>query len=299
MSVSQYQNAVNSLDKELAGLEKKKADSDKKAADAQKRANGVSISKNASASMIKSKMSQIERYNNDYVKAANTSADLQKKIADKRIKRNDAYLKLQKAQADEQKKQDKVMKQMQSTYESRISELTSQVLPQSIRNTGTSDGEKAVEEEYEVFVSHAWEDKESFADEFVSALESLGIKVWYDTTKMKWGDSMREKIDDGLRKSKFGVVVLSPNYIADGKYWTKAELDGLFQMESVNGKTLLPIWHELTKKEVLNFSPIIANKKAMSTAMMTPQEIAEELLSLLPEKEAEEIVNGKNENGIN
>lgn len=292
MSVSQYQNAVNSLDKELAGLEKKKADSDKKAADAQKRANGVSISKNASASMIKSKMSQIERYNNDYVKAANTSADLQKKIADKRIKRNDAYLKLQKAQADEQKKQDKAMKQMQSTYESRISELTSQVLPQSIRNTGTSDGEKAVEEEYEVFVSHAWEDKESFADEFVSALESLGIKVWYDTTKMKWGDSMREKIDDGLRKSKFGVVVLSPNYIADGKYWTKAELDGLFQMESVNGKTLLPIWHELTKKEVLNFSPIIANKKAMSTAMMTPQEIAEELLNLLPEKEVEEEVNG-------
>ena len=106
---------------------------------------------------------------------------------------------------------------------------------------------------------------------------------------------MREKIDDGLKKSRFGVVVLSPNYIADGKYWTKAELDGLFQMESVNGKTLLPIWHELTKKEVLNFSPIIANKKAMSTAMMTPQEIAEELIKLLPEETKEQADNLKEE----
>ena len=72
-------------------------------------------------------------------------------------------------------------------------------------------------------------------------------------------------------------------------------MDGLLQMESVNGKTLLPIWHELTKKDVLNFSPIIANKKAMSTAMMTPQEIAEELIKLLPEETKEQADNLKEE----
>ena len=77
---------------------------------------------------------------------------------------------------------------------------------------------------------------------------------------MKWGDSMRAKIDDGLKKSKFGVAVLSPDYIKEGKYWTKTELDGLFQMESINGKTLLPIWHNLTKKEIMMYSPIIASK---------------------------------------
>ncbi len=293
MSVEQYQRIVNSLDKEIAGLEKKKADLDKKVADAKKKANGVSISKNASASTVKSKMSQIERYNNDSVKAANASADLQKKIADKKSKRNDAYLKLQKAQVEEQKKQDKAVKKMQSTYESRITELASQILPQQVQVSSTDLVD--LQEEYDVFVSHAWEDKESFVEEFVDALRNLGAKVWYDKTQMKWGDSMREKIDDGLKKSRFGVVVLSPNYIADGKYWTKAELDGLFQMESVNGKTLLPIWHELTKKEVLNFSPIIANKKAMSTAMMTPQEIAEELIKLLPEETKEQADNLKEE----
>ena len=107
------------------------------------------------------------------------------------------------------------------------------------------------------------------------------MRGWYDTSQIKWGDSMRAKIDEGLKKSKFGVVVLSPDYIKEGKYWTKAELDGLFQLESVNGKTLLPVWHNLTKKEVMAYSPIIASRLAMTTASMTPSEIAEELAKLL------------------
>lgn len=123
-------------------------------------------------------------------------------------------------------------------------------------------------------------------------MTALDIKVWYDKRQIKWGDSMRERIDDGLKKSRFGVAVLSPNYIAENKYWTKAELDGLFQLESVNGKTLLPIWHNLTKQQVMNYSPIIANKKAMTTASMTAQEIAEELLNLIPKDETEESDNG-------
>lgn len=143
--------------------------------------------------------------------------------------------------------------------------------------------------EYDVFISHAWEDKESFADEFVDELRNHGVRVWYDTSQIKWGDSMRQKIDEGLRKSKFGIAILSPNYIANGKYWTKAEFDGLFQMESINGKTLLPIWHNLTKQQVMKFSPIVANKKAMTTAMMTTKEIAEEMVKLLSE---EDIQNG-------
>ena len=49
---------------------------------------------------------------------------------------------------------------------------------------------------------------------------------------------MREKIDEGLSKSRYGVAVLSPNYIAENKYWTKAELNGLFQKETINGKTI-------------------------------------------------------------
>lgn len=60
----------------------------------------------------------------------------------------------------------------------------------------------------------------------------------------------------------------------------KAELNGLFQVETINGKTILPIWHNLTKKQVVEYSPIIADRKAMTTASMTPKEIAAELKRL-------------------
>lgn len=246
MGVEQYQRKVNSLDKEIADLEKKKAEEDRKAADNHKKASRVSVSKNASESMIKSKMRQIENYEEKARKAEAASADYGKKISDKRTKRNDAYLKLQKEEQNERKKQEKSIENMKRVYEQRISELESLRLSK-VKNEflETVSGD---EPEYDVFVSHAWEDKADFVEAFVQALKDREIKVWYDKSKIKWGDSMRARIDDGLRKSKFGVAILSPNYIAEGKYWTKAELDGLFQMESINGKTLLPIWHNLTKK---------------------------------------------------
>lgn len=292
MSVDYYQRIVNGLDKEIADLEKKQASADKKAADEKKKAASVTISKNASASTIKSKMNQIARYNDASNKATSESADLAKKIADKRKKRNDAYLKLQKEQQNEQKKQDKKIKNMQKSYERKITDLSSQMmgsLHERIVSVTPEINVSNFEEElqYDVFVSHAWEDKEDFVEEFIQELRDLEIRVWYDKSRIKWGDSMRAKIDEGLKKSRFGVAVLSPNYIAEGKYWTKAELDGLFQMESVNGKTLLPIWHKLTKKEVMDYSPIIASKLAMNTASMTAKEIAEKLKELLDENEDE------------
>lgn len=287
MSADQYQRAVNSLDKEITDLEKKKAAADKKAADEAKKAANISISKSASASTIKTKMSEIERHNAASNKASSESAGLQKKIAEKRRKRNEAYLKLQKEQQKEQQAQQKTLKNLQRTYENRIAELEVQLLPTFIR-PGIDNEIEPEGEEYDAFISHAWEDKDEFVDELVAEMRNEGISVWYDTTQLKWGDSMRQRIDNGLKKSKFGVVVLSPNYIADGKYWTKAELNGLFQMESVNGKTLLPIWYNLNKKDVIDFSPIIADKKAMTTASMTAKEIAKELATLLGKKPEED-----------
>lgn len=283
MGVEQYQRKVNSLDKEIADLEKKKAEEDRKAADNHKKASRVSVSKNASESMIKNKMRQIENYEEKARKAEAASADYGKKISDKRTKRNDAYLKLQKEEQNERKKQEKSIENMKRVYEQRISELESLRLSK-VKNEflETVSGD---EPEYDVFVSHAWEDKADFVEAFVQALKDREIKVWYDKSKIKWGDSMRARIDDGLRKSKFGVAILSPNYIAEGKYWTKAELDGLFQMESINGKTLLPIWHNLIKKQVMDYSPILASKLAMTTATMTAEEIADELLDMLSSEE--------------
>lgn len=58
-------------------------------------------------------------------------------------------------------------------------------------------------------------------------------------------------------------------------------MEGLFQREYNGGKLILPIWHNITKQEVQQFSPSLAGKMAMSTAIMTPDEIAEKLNELL------------------
>ena len=290
MSVKQYQKTVNTLDKEIADLEKKRAALDSKCADLKKKIGDAeaAIRKTKSASTVKSKLNQISTWQKEESRKASESANIGKKISEKRTKRNDAYKKMQKAQLDEEKKKDKRMKSMQVSYENRVKELTNQLsvkplIPETIHTYVESN------EEYDVFVSHAWEDKEGFVDEFVAELEKLDIKVWYDKQRIKWGDSMRARIDDGLKKSKFGIAVISPDYIAEGKYWTKAELDGLFQLESVNGKMLLPIWHNITKQQVMNYSPIIASKLAMTTASMTAEEIASEMKSLLSDETEEEI----------
>lgn len=280
MSVDQAQRNVNSLDKDIADLEKKKAAKDKECADLQKKITTAqkTASKISSQATLKSKLHQIAGWESDLAKKLKDSAELGKKIADKKKKRTDSYLKLQKEERSQQKKAEKKNKAVLSSYQARIDELQGQfryTVAPSITSPTTREAE-----EYDVFVSHAFEDKEDFVDELVSEMRKLDLKIWYDTDKLKWGDSMREKIDRGLSKSKYGVVVLSPNYIAEHKYWTKAELNGLFQVETINGKTILPIWHNLTKKQVVEYSPIIADRKAMTTASMTAEEIATELKDL-------------------
>ena len=187
MSSEQYQRTVNSLDKEIAHLEKKKAAKDREVANLQGKINTLkkSINSHTSASTLNSKMRQIAIHESDQAKKSQDSADLGKKIAEKRKKRAEAYLRLQKEQQNEQKKQDKVNQQIQASYEARIKELQQQLLQPVVTTTTTPI---AADEEYDVFVSHAYEDKESFVDEFVEALRNQELKVWYDMDKLKWGD---------------------------------------------------------------------------------------------------------------
>ena len=281
MSVEQYQREVNSLDSDIAKLQDKKAKADKKYADLQKKIMDASSAANRtkSATTFKSKMRQIEGWNKDSGKASKESTDLSKKIAEKTKKRNDAYSKLQKAEQQQKRKEAANIKRMQESYEERINEL--ELHAEDIRIPLQRNAYQESDEEYDVFISHAWEDKEPFVNELVEELKKLNIKVWYDQDRIPWGSSMRAKIDEGLRKSKFGIAIISHNYIAEEKYWTKAELDGLFQLESINGKVILPIWYNISKKDVMAFSSILGGRKAMTNASMTAEEIAIEMRNLL------------------
>ena len=117
---------------------------------------------------------------------------------------------------------------------------------------------------WDVFVSHASEDKNEIADPLVSELKNQGIKVWYDKTELYLGDSLREKIDYGLSKSRFGVVILSKYFFQ--KEWPKKELNGLFSREIDGQKVILPIWHKVSKKDVISFSPILSDRFAINTS---------------------------------
>src|SRR5215469_1647778 len=113
--------------------------------------------------------------------------------------------------------------------------------------------------EWDVFISHAGEDKQSAALPLTIELERRGARVWLDKFELKIGDSIREKVDEGLANSRYGVVILSPRFFE--KKWPKAELDGLFARDVV-----LPVWFGVNEKDLLRVSPILAGRLAGNMA---------------------------------
>lgn len=133
--------------------------------------------------------------------------------------------------------------------------------------------------EFDVFISHASEDKDAVVRPLALALQDFGLSVWYDEFELRIGDSLRQKIDRGLARSHFGVVVLSGAFF--GKGWTNYELDGLVTRAISGEQVLLPVWHGVTKQEVIDYSPSLADKLARSTGSHTVSEIAEEIAAVV------------------
>ncbi|MDQ3799436.1 MAG: toll/interleukin-1 receptor domain-containing protein [Acidobacteriota bacterium] len=132
--------------------------------------------------------------------------------------------------------------------------------------------------QYDVFISHAHEDKDSVARPLTAKLRESGVKVWLDEFELKLGDSLRRSIERGLSQSKFGIVILSRNFFR--KEWTQRELDVLLTKEETARKVILPIWHEITKEEVVRFSPLLADKLAASTEKGLDY-VAQQILSVV------------------
>jgi hypothetical protein len=119
---------------------------------------------------------------------------------------------------------------------------------------------------FDVFISHASEDKEAFAEPLANELQKRGLKVWFDKFELKVGDSLRQSIEGGLASSRFGVIVYSANFFK--KKWTRAELNGLFAQEiSGTKKRILPVLHNVSIAELRKRHPIQADKYSLSSAM--------------------------------
>jgi hypothetical protein len=138
------------------------------------------------------------------------------------------------------------------------------------------DGDHQV---WDVFISHASEDKATVVTPLADRLRELGVTVWLDAFELRIGDSLRRKIDAGLARSRFGIVVLSRSFFRKG--WPQYELDGLVTLQVSGKQNLLPIWHEISKDEVMAQSPSLADKIARSTAQFTIDVIATEIASVV------------------
>jgi hypothetical protein len=116
----------------------------------------------------------------------------------------------------------------------------------------------------EVFVSHASEDKDSVVRPLALELCARGRTVWFDQFELTIGDHLTTEIDRGLRRCRFGVVVLTKHFFAKG--WPLLELASLLALETSDGrKRILPVRHGLTQRYVVRKSALLAGRASVST----------------------------------
>ncbi len=69
----------------------------------------------------------------------------------------------------------------------------------------------------DIFICHATEDKDDVVRPMAEAFSQAGISCWYDEAEIKWGDSITQKVNEGLHISRYVIVVLSSAFMA--KKW--------------------------------------------------------------------------------
>jgi len=119
------------------------------------------------------------------------------------------------------------------------------------------------ESSWDVFISHAREDKAVVARPLAEALSRAGLRVWIDEQEISLGDSLTTKINEGLAHSRYGIVILSPDFLA--KEWPKRELAALLAIELKHGKRVLPVLHNLELESILRDFPLLGDKLCVST----------------------------------
>jgi len=165
------------------------------------------------------------------------------------------------------------------------------------QKTPKSTQVKEHNKEWDLFICHASEDKKEIVRPLVKALIKEGFQVWYDEFTLTIGDSLRRSIDKGLAQSKYGIVILSPNFFK--KNWPQTELDGLAAREREGKKVILPIWHNIDREYVMKFSPTLADRVAVSTSKGIETIVKEILKVVKPSKtQSKQSVRGRLKNTL-
>jgi hypothetical protein len=119
--------------------------------------------------------------------------------------------------------------------------------------------------EWDLFICHASEDKETFVDALATALVLAGFGTWYDRSELLLGSRLDREVNRALARCRYGIVVLSPAFFASE--WPQRELDGLVALELGGEARILPIWHQLNRRDVARRYPLLAGRRAVSSAL--------------------------------
>jgi hypothetical protein len=135
-------------------------------------------------------------------------------------------------------------------------------------------------EKPKAFISHASRDKALIASPLAVQLQKFMCPVWYDEFSLKVGDSLRAGIEAGLRECPKCILLLTPNFLANGG-WVKREYDSIFTRELVEKQqVILPVWANVTIEQIYEYSPILADRVAVDWSLGV-EEVARRLVRSL------------------
>lgn len=130
----------------------------------------------------------------------------------------------------------------------------------------------------DIFLCHAWDDRQGAAKELHDRLEALGVKVWFSEKDVALGSSLMREIDKGLVKSRVGIVLVTPAFLkrVQGEGIADKELSALLARE-----LLVPIVHNTTYDALRDVSPLLGSRSGLSTAEETMDKVAAKLAELV------------------
>ncbi|WP_049936322.1 toll/interleukin-1 receptor domain-containing protein [Haloplanus natans] len=136
--------------------------------------------------------------------------------------------------------------------------------------------------EYDVFISHANEDKDAVVDALAQQLEALGVDVWYDDDQIQIGDSLMDSLDEGLSGSQYGVIVLSENFI--DKNWPESELKALMQRFQQDDVGIMPLRYEIPHQAIVDSYPLLSDLVSRPIAPDMIQDRVQEIYNVVKQE---------------
>lgn len=130
----------------------------------------------------------------------------------------------------------------------------------------------------DVFLCHAWDDRQGPAKELHELLVSAGVKVWFSEKDLGLGVPMMRAIDKGLANSRIGLVLVTPALLARLPKESVAdkELSALLA-----GNQLVPIVHNTTYEALRNVSPLLASRSGLDTLEDSMAVVAKKIAELV------------------